>query len=560
MLSMGVGEYTFQVRGIDGAGNIETAPLQQSWSVALKPNIIYARIVESPWDMQPTKNATFQVQLLQGTETGDGIEVQGAIECRLNDQSWEGCANPITYIDLDDGLYTFEVRSVENYEGDALSVGSINFTVDTVAPVIAWQEDVPDVVSTSFTVFKFKSNEEVVTYACNLIPLSQNNTFKTSNQFTICEGTDSGSAQYSDLVDGQEYKFMVQATDQVGNKAPPLVHEFKVDASPPVVKDVVYPEATNAAAIIVAFSTEDPNNGTGIGDVYCRLFRLLESQNQTEWFECASPLSLQVPDEGVYGFGIRVFDLVNQSTSQDYQITVERSPPKVQITSTFDSINPVPRQFTVNWTGEDIGEVQSGVSHVEVKIDFEQQSGNRRRLQQSQVSNVQLKLDNNYISLNQWVVSSARPLVFDEVPSGQYVIYIRGVDTAGNIGNASQGVVVNVDSTIQIQFENDDDSKSNNSPNLLIIVVVIVGAIVLTIVGVLFIVFGIQRRSQSRRQYQQQQIVDVDSVRLQNAIELSTIDQMSQQAREEADLRAAIQASMEEANLQRALQESLEQS
>ena len=87
---------------------------------ALPPDVTISR---GPDPLTRLSNATFAFEADGDAET---------FECRLNSGNWESCISPVSYPDLADGEFVFEVRSLLN--GHAGDAASWSWTVDATPP------------------------------------------------------------------------------------------------------------------------------------------------------------------------------------------------------------------------------------------------------------------------------------------------------------------------------------------------------------------------------------------------------------------------------------------
>ncbi|WP_375758957.1 hypothetical protein [Corallococcus exercitus] len=96
------GPHAFQVRAIDGAGNVDATPASHDW-LELSPGPD-TRIHSAPLPVSFWRDATFKFT----------AEYRGArFECSLNDEPFRACTSPVTYTDLPDNAYTFRVHAYD---------------------------------------------------------------------------------------------------------------------------------------------------------------------------------------------------------------------------------------------------------------------------------------------------------------------------------------------------------------------------------------------------------------------------------------------------------------
>ncbi|RKH81428.1 hypothetical protein D7Y21_30260 [Corallococcus sp. AB045] len=96
------GPHVFQVRAMDGAGNVDATPASHDWLV-LSPGPD-TRIYSAPLPVSFWRVASFAFT----------AEYAGArFECSLNGEAFSSCTSPVTYADLPDNAYTFRVHAYD---------------------------------------------------------------------------------------------------------------------------------------------------------------------------------------------------------------------------------------------------------------------------------------------------------------------------------------------------------------------------------------------------------------------------------------------------------------
>ena len=105
------GFFTFELRAIDRAGNVEEEPTIHHFSGAdeAPPNTV---LVETPSAVSPNRSATFTFTAIDNQTPAQFMEY----ECRLDSRDpdmWLECFNPAIYGNLTSGTHTFEVRALD---------------------------------------------------------------------------------------------------------------------------------------------------------------------------------------------------------------------------------------------------------------------------------------------------------------------------------------------------------------------------------------------------------------------------------------------------------------
>jgi uncharacterized protein len=128
--SLADGSHTFQVRAIDGAGNLDPSPASFTWTIdTTAPE---TTINSNPANLTNSTSASFG---FSGTDTG-GTGV-ASFECKLDSGSFAACTSPKSYTSLADGSHTFQVRAIDGVGNADPTPASFTWTIDTIAPTIS---------------------------------------------------------------------------------------------------------------------------------------------------------------------------------------------------------------------------------------------------------------------------------------------------------------------------------------------------------------------------------------------------------------------------------------
>lgn len=118
------GEYTFEVRAIDPAGNVQTTPTAFPWTVdnSLKDETPpETTILSKPADPSTGSTASF---------TYESNEPGSSFECMLDSAGFVACpAEGITYTGLGNGPHSFQVRAIDPSSNADLSPAGYSFEV-----------------------------------------------------------------------------------------------------------------------------------------------------------------------------------------------------------------------------------------------------------------------------------------------------------------------------------------------------------------------------------------------------------------------------------------------
>jgi hypothetical protein len=126
------GEYEFELKAIDQAGNVQEAPTVFAWKVdnsledKTPPD---TAIASAPPDPSSSPVASF---------TYSSTEAGSTFQCKLDSGSFNSCpASGITYTGLLEGAHTFQVRAIDSSNNIDLSPAGYSFQVVLMAPTIA---------------------------------------------------------------------------------------------------------------------------------------------------------------------------------------------------------------------------------------------------------------------------------------------------------------------------------------------------------------------------------------------------------------------------------------
>lgn len=262
------GNYSFEVRGIDGVGNVEDPP--QRLDFLIDTAAPTASLTAGP---APVGNDPAPVFEFTTDEPGVSFECQLAEAGQPG--TWEPCDSPWQAgTPLSDGDFSFSVRA-SDLAGNLGPQSSLHpFKIDTEAPQ-ATIDSAPGLEHDSVDVtFEFSSPDPEAGFECRLDNLDEAG-------WQHCESP----LEISGLSHGQ-HEFQVRASDPAGNVQPvPTSHEFGIKVVPDF-------EVTQRPAELSAdqrpkfkFSSDDP------GAVFeCRL-------DGGDWVECGTPYDPTVDPE-----------------------------------------------------------------------------------------------------------------------------------------------------------------------------------------------------------------------------------------------------------------------
>lgn len=298
------GDYVFEVRATDWAGNVEDPVVTRGFTVdTVAPN---AGITSGPADGSYT-----------GAQPSWGFssnEPGSAFECRVTEAekdpgAFGACSDPEGAHQpsepLGDGSYAFEVAAVDAAGNRQQAPASRTFVVDTSGPVTTIDSGPAGSPTNDTTpTWTFSSGEEGSTFECKV---GSGDAVGTQT-FAPCSGPGQSHTPPNSLSDGAK-TFSVRATDQAGNvDADPAQVEFEIDTASPettVESGPVDGKVLNDPAPSWRFSVNEDASA-----IECRVTPAGESP--AGFSPCSGPSEHQAEPalaDGDYLFEVRASDL-----------------------------------------------------------------------------------------------------------------------------------------------------------------------------------------------------------------------------------------------------------
>lgn len=244
------GQHTIYVRALDNVGNI-SAVVSHAFNVDLTAPTV--RILTGPDDYSNSATAQF---------TFDGMDGSTPItifECRIDGGAYSSCSSPKSYSGLSNSLHNFEVRGKDS-AGLWSAPVSRKWTVDTVAPVVAFTQTPAAITSSQAAAFRYSitdSGTGVKGAECSL----------DGAAFAAC---DTGQADFSGL-SAAAHEFRVRGIDQAGNVSAIAKYNWVIDRTAPTLTLTSGPaNPSNSAQAKFVYVASDAG-GSGIDRVECRL-------------------------------------------------------------------------------------------------------------------------------------------------------------------------------------------------------------------------------------------------------------------------------------------------
>jgi hypothetical protein len=217
-----VGTHTFSVQATDAAGNTDTTPASQTWTVEA------ATPPPPPADTTPPETTITGGPKSNTTATDAGFsflatEPDSTFACRLDSGNWAVCSSPKSYSGLVVGTHTFSVRATDAAGNTDTSPATQSWTVeapppppDTTAPDTSITSGPSGGTTSTEAAFGLASTESGSTLACKL----------DSGSWASC----STPVTYTGLAVGS-HAFSTRATDGAGNTdATPATRTWTVEA------------------------------------------------------------------------------------------------------------------------------------------------------------------------------------------------------------------------------------------------------------------------------------------------------------------------------------------
>jgi hypothetical protein len=209
-------------------------------------------------------------------------EASSTFACRVDGADWAGCASPMIYAALDDGLRTFEVRATDPAGNTDASPAVRTWTVDTTPPDTAVESGPSGTAASPDATFTFSATEPGG-FECRL----------NGGPWQTCLSPFSVTA-----LDDGEHSVEVRALDVAGNRDPaPAVATWTIDApGPNTIVDAAPAGTVNTPDVSIAFSASEDG-----ASFECRL-------DGAPWEPCTSPALLVGLADGAHTYEVRAAD------------------------------------------------------------------------------------------------------------------------------------------------------------------------------------------------------------------------------------------------------------
>ncbi|MHA2609775.1 MAG: Ig-like domain-containing protein [bacterium JZ-2024 1] len=307
------GNYAFEVRAKDAAGNLDSSPASTLVTVDTTPPTISN--LQGPPPLTNSNQANFS-----WTNQDNLSPILSALCQLVNvDPDFRNCSSLTSdaLTNVPEGPNTWHV-TIRDEAGNESVLTEYSWTTDYTAPGATILTKPPRYTNQTQASFTYQSDNGTATFECQLEPLEGN--------FSSCPAT---GKTYSGLTEGN-YTFRVRARDPAGNVGQPDSYDFTVDTTPPVVQmDSRTPpgDFINQTTVTITFSGSDNLSPFRF---QCHLVG-----RDPSFRDCTSPDVLSGLTEGSWTWHLRGVDEAgNQSPPIEETWTVDLTPPTVSITST----------------------------------------------------------------------------------------------------------------------------------------------------------------------------------------------------------------------------------
>ena len=293
--SLGEGAHTFDVVGLDEAGNA-SAPASHAWTVETAGPAVTIDSGPSGTTTQTTATFTF-------SSPAGGA----SFECGLDGSAFAPCSSPQTFAELAAGSHSFTVRAITN--GNPGPPATRSWSVSIVGPTeTTITSSPPSLTNVTTATFAFTATEGTPQFECAL----------DGSAFALCVSP----RTYVDLADGA-HNFAVRAVDSLGNPSAAASFAWTIDtvapAAPTIDSGPANPSTSSSAAF--AFSSTEP------GATYrCSI----DGATPTA---CTSPYVASGLADGSHTFELRVKDVAGNQAIAAAVWSIDTIAPTTTITS-----------------------------------------------------------------------------------------------------------------------------------------------------------------------------------------------------------------------------------
>ncbi|GEM_PF-6103101 len=335
-------EHNVEVRAWDNAGNDNIEDV--NFTVDMTPPDID---ITGPDEGEILSEAEVTVNWT-GSDDISGIDYY---EVRLDEGNWTdvGTDTDHTFVDLEDGDHTVEVRAWDNASNN--NTDMVNFTVDATPPDV-----------------NINYPEDGELFDVDEVTVNWTGSDETTGIDFFEVKIDGGD--WTDVGENTSHTFLnitagdrtveVRAWDNAGNNDTDSVY-FIVDTVPPEI-DITYPEEgdmLNEDTITVTWTGSDNLSGIAYYEIRRNGGSWSNVEDDTEY-------TYHGLSDGEHDVEVRATDNVGNYAIDMVNFTIDTVSPEVDITAPEEDEIFTVSNVTLEWTGSD---ETTGIDHYEVKID-----------------------------------------------------------------------------------------------------------------------------------------------------------------------------------------------
>jgi hypothetical protein len=310
------GDYSFSVRAVDGAGNLDPTPATFAWRVDRTP----PQAILNSASTRDT-SARFSFSALEPAR----------FECSLDMGAFLSCPDPVEYATLAGGDHSFRVRAIDTAGNVGGETAPYSWKVDLSAPDTFLVLHPEEVTSSNRATFTFGSTKSGSTFRCSL----------DGADFEACQSPFTSAP----LADG-EHRFQVTSIDLGDREDPyPALFAWTVDTrAPDTLLTEKPPELSPLSEARFVFSSEP-----GV-TFECSL-------ESAAYAPCESPRLYRGLAEGAHVFTVRAIDRARNTDAspQEHRWRVDTVAPDIQLTSSPPEVTSRTRaSFTFSSRASDV--------------------------------------------------------------------------------------------------------------------------------------------------------------------------------------------------------------
>lgn len=382
------GPHTFAIKAIDDVGNEEDQANEVGFTVDFTAPTSTITV--------PNEGEAFTTNQPEFEFSADEI---ATFECQIDGEDWVACESPYETDELDDGNHTFALRAKDRAGNIESPPVTRNFSTEA-PPRVTITSGIEDggISNQTTQAFEFEASESDATFECRI----------DSDQPSDWAACNSG-VEMTSLNDGSHtFEVRALAFDPPNDHSlKPAKRTFTIDTAKPTTQVTAGPnDGATITATSTAFTFSSNDGGVSFE---CRV----DSEEESDWDACESPVSLSSLDEGSHTFEVRATDLAGNVED-----------PSRKVTFSVDTTEPV----TTITTGPESG---STISDRTPSFEFTS----------SEAGTFECKVDEGAFS------SCTSPFVTSSLNDGSHTVTVRSIDAHGLVEQSPPSRTFTVDGT-----------------------------------------------------------------------------------------------------------------